>query len=275
MDIGVCTWSIDREDCLRAMETIGGALDVRLVQLGFFSERAVRAAADGVEEVRRAAKDAGLTIASTFAAFEHEDYASIPRIAASGGYLPDEHYAIRLELTGAVAEVTAALGCDRLAVHLGTVPEESSPDYATLTVRVREVADCLAERRVRLLAETGRESAASLEAFLTTVNRPNIAVNFDPGNFVIYGTDEPARAVTTLKGRIDSVHAKDGSRSARPGVAFGKPAPLGTGEAQIARVVSKLRATGYAGPLLIELSRGMGGVEAVRGAVDYLRSLLC
>lgn len=257
------------------METIGGALDVRLVQLGFFSERAVRAAFGGVEALRRTTSAAGLTIASTFAAFEHEDYASIARIAETGGYMPDEHFATRLELTAMVADIGTSLGCDRLAVHLGTVPTDpSSVGYAKLLTRVREVADRIAARGVRLLVETGRESAAVLGSFLSAVDRPNVGVNFDPGNFVIYGTDEPARAVTLLKGRIESVHAKDGNRSARPGEQFGTPAPLGTGEAQIARVVSKLRTIGYSGPLLIEQGRGMGGVEAVRGAAEYLRSLL-
>ena len=70
------------------------------------------------------------------------------------------------------------------------------------------------------------------------------------------------------------VHVKDAVRSSRPGVDYGRPAPLGAGDVQIARVVSKLRATGYGGPLLIECDTRETGPDAIRNAAEYLRSLL-
>ena len=137
------------------------------------------------------------------------------------------------------------------------------------------MADELAELDdLRLLLETGRESAEVLLGFLHAVGRSNVAVNFDPANFVALGTDDPARAVSQLKGFIENVHMKDATCSEQPGLEYGRPTPLGLGDAAIPRVVSKLRATGYTGPLLIERSGGASDLETIRHAVSYLRSLL-
>jgi sugar phosphate isomerase/epimerase len=109
--------------------------------------------------------------------------------------------------------------------------------------------------------------------FISHVSAPNVGVNFDPANLTIYGTDDPVRAVSQLRGLIDIVHLKDAFSSARPGADFGRSAPFGTGQVQIARVVSKLRATGYGGPLLLEV-KGADPVSEIRAAIDYLRSML-
>ncbi len=99
-------------------------------------------------------------------------------------------------------------------------------------------------------------------------------MNFDAGNFILYGIDEPAGAIGTLRERIEAVHLKDSSRSAKPGVEFGRYQPLGAGDAQFARIVSKLKVAGYAGPLLIERATIDGDIGALRGAAGYVRSML-
>ena len=194
MELGVCSWSIDRHDVLRSIQLAGTELGLRLVQIGFFTHEAVRRAA--TDRIRRAAEDSGVTLTSSFLAFEGEDYSSITSIAKTGGYALDKDYAHRRTLTAEVADLTAAVGCGAVAVHLGTIPEDpDSPMHGKLVARVGEVADLLAERRLGLHLETGREAAEVLRAFVDAVGRPNVAVNFDAGNFVVYGTDLPAQAV--------------------------------------------------------------------------------
>ena len=91
---------------------------------------------------------------------------------------------------------------------------------------------------------------------------------------MLYGVDEPAQAMAALKGRIGGVHLKDAVRSAKPGIEFGQVVPLGAGHAQIARVVSKLRAYEYGGPLLIETSGRTADWDDLRIAIEYLRSMI-
>ncbi len=273
LPIGVCGWCIDRHDPRGSIQVAGRDLGLRVVQIGFFTRDSVRNA--NTAAIVEAARAADATLAGAFVAFEGEDYSSITRIAETGGFTPDEAYAPRLAVTRSVADLAAAAGCPSLSVHAGTVPTDfSSPAYRSLVARVREVADAVAARGLRLLLETGRESADALLRFIDTADRSNVGVSFDPANFIIYGTDDPVTAVTKLRDRIELVHVKDAVRSSQPGVDYGRPAPLGAGDVQIARVVSKLRATGYRGPLLIECDTREAGLDAIRNAADYLRTLV-
>ena len=49
---------------------------------------------------------------------------------------------------------------------------------------------------------------------------------------------------------------------------------LGTGEADIPRIVSKLRAQGYTGPLVIEREAGNQRLTDIREAIRLLKSLV-
>lgn len=271
--IGVCGWCLDRHDARRSIEVAGRDLGLRFAQVGFFTEQAVRSA--DAAAMLEAARADDVTLVGAFIAFEGEDYASIARIAATGGFMPDDSYLSRLSITRAAVDLAAVLQCPSLSVHVGTVPTDAtSPIYAKLLDRTREVADYAAQWGLRLLLETGREPADALLRFIDDADRINVGVNFDPGNFIIYGTDEPAAAVTTLKDRIELVHLKDAVRSTRPGAEYGRRASFGAGDVQIARVVSKLRATGYRSPLLFECDTRDMGLDAIRNAADYLRTLI-
>jgi sugar phosphate isomerase/epimerase len=273
LEIGVCSWSIDRHYIVRSLDMAANRLALRAVQIGFFTEEAVRNADSA--DILRTATTEGVNLCGSFVGFEGEDYSSIETIAETGGYAPDDCWPARLAMTRRVGELTAAVGTHLLAVHAGTIPDDrSSPLYARLVERVREVAEAMAENNVRLLLETGRESAQVLLDFIEAVDRPNIGVNFDPANFVIYGTDDPARAVNKLKGHIELAHMKDAFASARPGDEFGRPAPLGGGDAAIPRVVNKLRAARYAGPLLLECRPHDLDFNGIQASAEYLRSLV-
>ena len=271
--VGVCSWSIDRTKPIESIRAAANDLGVRVVHLGFFDEQTL--AATSVDEVRRVADDSGVEISATFAAFPGEVYRSIASVADSGGYLPDEQFEARLDMTRRVAEFNVALNVPLLAVHVGTVPDNPTCEaYRKLADRAGRVADLLAEDGVSLLLETGRESATTLLKFIQDVGRYNLAVNYDPGNMVIYGTDDPVEVVVVLRGRIAHVHLKDAVPSDQPGVTFGTEVTLGKGGASIPRVVSKLRAGGYAGPLVVERTSGRGDSGTLTDSVAYLRSLV-
>jgi len=271
--IGICSWSIDRHRPLDALRTAAGDLGVRAVHLGFFDEETL--AATTPADVDRVTGDCGIEISATFAAFHGEDYSSMQAIAATGGLMPDEHVEARLDYLRRVSAFNVALGVPLLAVHVGTVPPDSgSEDYRKLAARTARAADLLAGNDLRLLLETGRESARALADFIDAVGRPNVAVNYDPGNLLLYGTDDPVRAVTTLRERIEHVHLKDALASDRPGETWGSECTLGSGQASIARVVSKLRSGGYTGPLVVERTAGRGDPGTLADSIDYLRSLL-
>ena len=91
---------------------------------------------------------------------------------------------------------------------------------------------------------------------------------------MIYGTDDPVRAVTVLRGRIAHVHLKDAVASDQPGVAFGTEVTLGLGDASIPTLLGELKAGGYAGPLVVERTSGRGDPGSLSDSLAYLQALL-
>ena len=270
LQIGVCSWSLAIPDLGQSLSTIKNELGLGVVQLGFFD--------DGYKNRDRVIKivqDSGVQVSATAVGFAGEDYSSIQRIAATGGYMPDADWQIRRAKTIAVADLTGDLGVKLMSAHVGFVPHDTRDrKYAVMVDRIKAIADALGERGLALLMETGQETAEALLAFMAAVGRPNLAVNFDPANVILYGVGDPAEAVGLLKDRIAHVHMKDATASSKPGVDWGEDVVLGTGEADIPRIVSKLRAQGYAGPLAIEREAGNQRLADIREAVRLLKSLV-
>lgn len=272
LEIGACSWSIDRHDVCAALEVVGRELKLRVAQIGFFTTAAVEHAS--VLAISRAAHESQVTLVGGFLGFEGEDYSSIERLAETGGLGNDETFEGRIRLLSRATAIFAELGCLSVAIHAGTIPPPDHSRYRKLVDRVREAADVLAKAGRRLLLESGREPAERLGQFIAEVGVANLGVNFDPANFVTLGSDDATRAVSALRGRIDLVHMKDALAPSRAGVEMGRPSPLGLGNADIPRVLSKLRAGGYGGPLLVECSSALAGKDALSRGVEYLRSML-
>lgn len=271
--LGLCSWSIDRHNVIRGITAADKEFGVPNVQIGFFSSEALRET--DADAIRSAAEAAGVTLCGVFVAFEGEDYSSIERIAVTGGLLPNDACETRLALIRRAASLAAKLSCPSIGIHAATIPSDTSSSvYMKLVERVRQAADIAQESGLRLVLETGREPAHVLGEFVTSLDRTNVTIGLDVGNFVIYGTDDPVRSVKTLAKHIDLVHIKDAFQSNAPGVEFGKRAPVGEGDARIARVLSKLRVGGYTGPILLEASASANSQSEIRAALDYLRTML-
>ena len=272
LSIGVCSWCLGTSDLSAALETAGTRLGVGVVQVGFFGSAAVRRA--DVDAIRRATEANGIELSATFVLFDDEDYSSIAAAAHTAGFVPDEHFAARRSLLARVAEITQELGLNRLGVHVGTIPSDpNDPVYAKLVTRIGLAADTAADHDVRILLETGQEPAATLAGMIDDVARANLGVNFDSGNFVMYGRGDAVSAARRLAPRIEHVHLKDALPSDAPGRTWGSEVALGEGQARIKEVVTALGEADYAGPLVVERSRRRT-VGEVQHSIDYLRNLL-
>jgi len=198
--------------------------------------------------------DAGVTLVTVFATYEGEDYTDIPAVARSVGFIPPATRVARLARTLAVSDFAARLGVASIACHVGFVPEDPAhADYVAVREMVRQVCDHAAAHGQTFALETGQEPAGILLGFIRDVGRANLRINFDPANLILYGTDEPIKALEVLAPLVISVHCKDGDWPP-PGVAgaLGKERALGKGSVGIARFVETLRKVGFPGPLNVE-----------------------
>jgi L-ribulose-5-phosphate 3-epimerase len=271
LQIGMCSWSLKAPTFAEALATCKEQLGLGLIQLGFFNDQQLANQQATVETVRTS----GLDVSATCVGFAGEDYKTIASIARTGGYFPDNLWDERLARTIKVRDITAGLHVSLMTTHIGFVPHDgTSPAYRTMCRRLQTVADCLAERNITLTMETGQEPADVLLQFLADVARPNVKVNFDPGNVILYGIGDPVEAAAKLAPHIAHMHCKDAIASNQPGVTWGQEVPLGQGQSRLGEVIRTLKARGYTGPLIIEREAGPDRIGDIRQGIRFLTDVL-
>jgi sugar phosphate isomerase/epimerase len=204
-------------------------------------------------EFRRRLDALGIRVTCVFAGFDGESYADIPTVSRTVGLVPPETRRERAAELVEIADFARLLGVDVVGVHIGFVPHDAtSADYQDVLNIARDACDRLAANGQALHLETGQEPPDVLLKFLGDVERPNLFVNFDPANMILYGVSEPLPALRMLGRYVRSVHCKDATWSDRPGETWGREVPLGDGAVDFPAYMRTLAEIGYDGPLTIE-----------------------
>lgn len=260
--IGVCSWSFQRSiDEIGALMT---AMNVDHIHLALAPALGV----DGKSYVD-AVKRQSWTISSTMLHFDYEDYATLDTIKVTGGIALDDKWTNASDAFVKACAITADLGVAYISMHVGFL-DDSDPAYATKFYdRVRFLGDAAKSAGVTLLMETGQESAEDLKHFLVTLNHPNVMLNFDPANMILYNKDEPTEALKILAPWIRHVHAKDAVRTKVKGT-WGSEVPWGDGEVNVFVFLNALNALGFKGTLAIEREAGTQRVKDIAQAVRRL-----
>ncbi|MCI0360099.1 MAG: sugar phosphate isomerase/epimerase [Planctomycetaceae bacterium] len=195
----------------------------------------------------------GIQLTCVFGGFEGESYADIPTVASTVGLVPPATRTSRTKELKEIADFARLLGCKVVGLHIGFVPHDTKDPLYRQTLDVtRDVCDHCAKNGQSLHLETGQESADSLLQFIHDVERPNLFINFDPANMILYGTGEPIAALKKVGRFVKSIHCKDGKWSPEPGKTWGQEVPLGQGDVGMENYLRTLKEIGYDGPLTIE-----------------------
>ena len=224
--IGVCSWSLQPSGI---QELMGGLerLEIEVVQLALVPLIEEEANWSGALE---AIRGAGIRIASGMLSGVGEDYSSLESIKATGGVVPDDSWPATRLRAQQVAQLAGDNGIGLVTAHAGFIPHDGAFERRGVVLeRVGELADIFQAHGVKLGLETGQESASTLLEALDLLAHPNVGVNFDPANMILYGMGDPVDAITQLKDRVIQVHAKDATATTVPGT-WGSEVPLGTGE---------------------------------------------
>jgi sugar phosphate isomerase/epimerase len=249
MEIGLMFWAGgDPRETVCEVKGLG----IKCGQLGIPGDLKLDAAVAAAWKDALAAED--LRLATVFASYIGESYADLPTVQATVGFVPRATREARERRTYEISDLAAALGVKSIACHIGFVPEsEADEDYKAVREMVRRVCEYAARNGQTFALETGQEPARVLLAFLRDVGRPNLRINFDPANMILYGTGDPIEALDVLAPLVISVHCKDGDwpPKDKPG-ALGTEKPLGHGSVGMARFIAKLKEIGYRGALNIE-----------------------
>ncbi len=174
-------------------------------------------------------RNAGIEVLSGMMSTIGEDYSTLQSIARTGGVRSDEHWEANRRHAVDVAELAARERISLVTFHAGFIPHDSSDHVrGKMLDRLREIADIFAARGVSIALETGQESATTLIDALDALGKPNVGVNFDPANMILYGMGDPVEAVGALASRILQVHIKDALPTQTPGT-WGTEVAVGRG----------------------------------------------
>jgi L-ribulose-5-phosphate 3-epimerase len=217
---------------------------------------------------------AGLTIVSGMFGTVGEDYSTLESIRRTGGLVPDETWNENWRNIQATASLARNMGLTLITFHAGFLPHDPrDPSFAKLLKRIRQVAQLFADQGITLAFETGQEMAATLRAFLETLNCPNVGVNFDPANMILYDQGDPIAALRVLAPWIKQCHIKDAIRTRQPG-RWGEEVAVGTGEVNWKAFIQALREIGFHGYLAIEREAGNQRVADICTARKHIENLL-
>jgi len=260
--VGICSWSLQKDitGVAEAMKEIG----LSHVNL------AVRSAVEDttgrcLEEI----KAQNWTISSTMLNLPQEDYSTLETIKATGGVVPDDCWQRTRELFSAAVDVTAELGAKYILMHMGFIDESDKASFNKLYERVRHLADVAGEKGLKLLMETGQETAEELRRFLEKMNHPAVVVNFDPANIILYDKGDPIESVKTLAPWVRHIHIKDAIRTDKPGT-WGTEVPWGQGQVGTGEFLETLKKIGFEGVLAIEREAGDDRFGDIKMAAEML-----
>ena len=267
--IGVCSWSLQVKS-VPELKKLLDRLGIDAVQIACGDpHHAAWEEGDGLPEAARAA---GFHMTGAMLGFPGEDYTTPQTIQHTGGFGNPATRAERLARFTWALDRTRALGLSDMMLHAGFLPEPGTPDRKLFLDTLAKVSDLAKTRGVAIAFETGQETAELLRRTLDELKCPNLKVNFDPANMLLYDKGDPLRAVEILGPDIRSVHVKDANRPIRPGT-WGEEVPLGQGQVNIRQFVKTLQKVGYQGPLCIE--REVGNQEQRLADVAHGIQYLC
>ena len=260
--LAVCSWSLQPSDPRDLVEKLR-ATGIPRTQLALDP---LREAPEIWGDTGTILRDNGLAIVSGMVACLGEDYSTLESIRLTGGIAPDRTWDRNLENFQIEAALAAKMGLTLITFHAGFFPpDESHPAFAKMLHRLGAVADVFRTHDILLGLETGQEAAAELAAVLRRLDHPNVCVNFDPANMIMYDKGDPVKALKTLAPWIRQVHLKDAQRATIPG-AWGAEVPVGSGDVDWRAFFATLKEINSNVNLAIEREWGSQRVADIRAA---------
>ncbi len=268
--IAVCSWSLrpaSPQDLVAQLQAIG----LNRVQLALDP---LRESPNVWGQTAALFRQHGITIVSGMFGCVGENYTTLDSIRRTGGLTPDATWDQNWKNMQATLGIARDLGVKLIAFHAGFLPhEESDPNCAKMRDRLGRVADLFASGGIDLSFETGQETAGTLLDVLQKLKRPNVGVNFDPANMILYAKGEPVEALGVLGPYVRGIHVKDALRTKVPGT-WGQEVVVGTGEVNWKAFFATLGRFQFSGDLCIEREAGEQRVADIRTAREFLTKVL-
>jgi L-ribulose-5-phosphate 3-epimerase len=168
------------------------------------------------------------------------------------GLVPEQTRVERLAALKHGADFAYWVGVPSITTHVGFIPENpDDPKYPPIVEALRDLVAYCQAMGLQFWFETGQETPVTLLRIIEDIGLPNLGINLDPANLLLYGKANPVDAVDVIGAYVRGVHAKDGEYPTN-GRDLGEEKPLGQGRVNFPALIGRLKALGYAGALTIE-----------------------
>jgi sugar phosphate isomerase/epimerase len=230
---------------------------------------------EAAEKLRAALQQYGLEATSLIVTGPGPEDYSFYRGPLTIGLVPREYRAMRIEHMKRGSDFARTLGIPAVQGHCGFIPENpNDPVYKEAVEAIKEVAGFCRENGQQFRYETGQETPITMLRAIQDVGLDNQGVNFDCANLILYGKANPVDALEVIGKHVQSVHAKDGRYPTNPRD-LGEEVPIGQGHVDFPRLLAKLKALGYRGPITIEREiSGPKQLQDLKQEKGYLEGLI-
>jgi sugar phosphate isomerase/epimerase len=173
------------------------------------------------------------------------------------------------------ADFAHEMGLPAIITHLGFIPENpADPVFMDVVIAVRQIARHLQQLGMQFWFETGQETPVTILRLIQAVGTPNLGINLDPANLILYGKGNPIDALDVFGGYVRNIHAKDGMYPTEP-MKLGHEVKVGEGRVRFPDFVRRLKEIGFSGEFIIE--REISGEQQrldIAATITYLQNLL-
>jgi sugar phosphate isomerase/epimerase len=141
---------------------------------------------------------------------EHDDWGSIAAMQRTVGLTvaDKELRNKRVKYYKQLAKIANDMRVFNVNGHLGAPHLLDATSYQSFIDQLRPIIDACSNRAINFNVESGPESASCLLKIIQSVDNLFFGINFDPANFVLYGTEDPQKAFQKLKGHVHGFHVK-------------------------------------------------------------------
>jgi len=221
------------------------------------------------------AKQAGVKIAAIWAGCSGPAVWNFTEGPLTLGLVPARYRKTRVGQLQRGAEFAAMCGAPAIITHCGFIPEDpNSRTYVKTVEAVRQVAQHCLDHGVGFWFETGQETPVTLLRTIQDVGLPNLGINLDTANLILYGKANPLDALDVFGPYVRNLHCKDGFYPT-DGRSLGHEVAIGTGKVDFPAIIKRLHELDFDGELVIE--REISGPEQARDikkSIGYLRRLV-
>ncbi len=230
---------------------------------------------ENAAKTKRFAKDAKVRIAGLWAGYSGPAAWNFTEGPDTLGLVPVAYRKQRVAELKLGADFAARCGIPAIITHCGFIPENpSDPLYRGTLDAIGDVARYCEKLGLGFWFETGQETPVTLLRTIEDLALPNVGINFDTANIILYGKGNPLDAIDVFGKYITNLHAKDGLYPTN-GRELGKEVPVGEGKSQYRKLIPRLYEAGFRGEVVIE--REIEGEQQTRDiikTVKFLRKLI-